>query len=82
MFRRYQCILDYKKHMPSPKITAVLCVGGVDMRDQIRALKDGVHIVVGTPGRVEDLMKGGKLSVSKASLGFFSISLFQAGHAN
>jgi superfamily II DNA/RNA helicase len=31
----------------------------------VRELKSGVHLVVGTPGRVEDLIKGGKLSLSK-----------------
>jgi len=30
------------------------CVGGMDMRREQRALSDGVHIVVGTPGRLKD----------------------------
>ncbi|MBY0447876.1 MAG: DEAD/DEAH box helicase, partial [Hyphomonadaceae bacterium] len=28
------------------------CVGGMDMRDERRALAQGAHIVVGTPGRL------------------------------
>lgn len=31
--------------------------GGSDMRTQIKALKQGAHIVVGTPGRVNDMLR-------------------------
>ncbi|UXX83533.1 DEAD/DEAH box helicase [Roseovarius pelagicus] len=35
------------------------CVGGMDMRDERRALARGAHIVVATPGRLRDhLMRG------------------------
>lgn len=37
------------------------CVGGTVVRDDIKKLKSGVHIVVGTPGRVYDMMKKGFL---------------------
>ena len=33
------------------------CVGGTSVREDIKILKDGVHVVVGTPGRVADMMK-------------------------
>jgi translation initiation factor 4A len=34
------------------------CVGGTSVRDDINLLKKGsVHIVVGTPGRIHDMMK-------------------------
>ncbi|AFY39592.1 DEAD/DEAH box helicase domain protein [[Leptolyngbya] sp. PCC 7376] len=36
--------------------------GGQSMERQIRSLQKGVHIVVGTPGRVIDLLERGKLS--------------------
>jgi len=32
------------------------CVGGTAVRDDIRVLQGGVHIVVGTPGRVYDMI--------------------------
>ncbi len=32
------------------------CVGGTAVRDDIRTLQNGVHIVVGTPGRVYDMI--------------------------
>mmetsp|Transcript_51469 Transcript_51469/g.124270 ORF Transcript_51469/g.124270 Transcript_51469/m.124270 type:complete len:417 (+) Transcript_51469:187-1437(+) len=32
------------------------CVGGTAVRDDIRTLQQGVHVVVGTPGRVSDMI--------------------------
>lgn len=58
----YRCLLDYKKHMPSPALEAVLLVGGTDVRADIKALQGGAHIAVGTPGRMEELVTGGRLS--------------------
>jgi ATP-dependent RNA helicase DeaD len=40
------------------------CVGGMDMRDERRALANGAHIVVGTPGRLCDHIKRGSLDMS------------------
>ncbi|MDH5355474.1 MAG: DEAD/DEAH box helicase [Gammaproteobacteria bacterium] len=37
--------------------------GGQDYRTQIRALERGVHVVVGTPGRVMDHMRKGNLKL-------------------
>jgi len=44
--------------------TAVV-YGGASMGEQIRSLKKGVEIVVGTPGRVQDLIDRGVLDISK-----------------
>jgi translation initiation factor 4A len=43
------------------KIKVHACVGGTAIRDEIVILKKGVHVVVGTPGRVLDMMKKGFL---------------------
>ena len=40
------------------------CIGGTAVREDIRILTEGVHIVVGTPGRVFDMMNRGVLDVS------------------
>ncbi len=42
----------------------VSCVGGMDMRDERRALDRGSHIVVGTPGRLRDHITRGSLDMS------------------
>ncbi len=41
------------------------CVGGMDMRDERRALERGAHIVVGTPGRLRDHIQRGSLDMSE-----------------
>lgn len=40
------------------------CIGGVDIRDERRALSKGVHFVVGTPGRLVDHIRRGSLDLS------------------
>lgn len=35
-------------------VRTATCVGGMDMRDERRALERGAHLVVGTPGRLRD----------------------------
>jgi ATP-dependent RNA helicase DeaD len=40
------------------------CVGGMDVRREARALADGCHIVVGTPGRTRDHLERGRLDTS------------------
>lgn len=42
----------------------VCCVGGMDARREARQLSNGVHIVVGTPGRLRDHMERGNADFS------------------
>lgn len=35
------------------------CVGGTSVKEDIQILRKGAHIVVGTPGRINDMMKKG-----------------------
>lgn len=44
------------------------CVGGTAVRDDIRALQNGVHIVVGTPGRVYDMINRRALRLDAVKL--------------
>ena len=41
------------------------CIGGMDPRQESRALAAGCHIVVGTPGRLRDHMERGRLVFSE-----------------
>src|SRR5712672_1236381 len=43
----------------------VSCVGGMDPRREQRELAEGAHIVVGTPGRLCDHSRRGRLAVSE-----------------
>jgi ATP-independent RNA helicase DbpA len=45
-------------------IKVVTVYGGVPSRTQIASLENGAHIVVGTPGRVMDLLERGALDLS------------------
>ncbi len=54
---------NYSKHLDDIKVTAVY--GGAGIDQQIRTLKKGVHIVVGTPGRTLDLIKRKALKIEE-----------------
>ena len=43
----------------------ISCIGGMDARDERRALKKGAHIVVGTPGRLNDHIRRNSLDMSE-----------------
>ncbi len=55
----------YAKHLKGFHVLPVY--GGQDYRGQIRALQRGVHVVVGTPGRVMDHMRRGTLKLDQLS---------------
>jgi len=50
------------------KVTSHACVGGTSVRDDIRTLTRGVQIVVGTPGRVGDMIRRNALSCKHVSM--------------
>jgi len=50
------------------KITTHACVGGTAVREDIQTLKQGVQIVVGTPGRVNDMIERSVLRLDKLKL--------------
>lgn len=45
------------------RLFSVSVVGGLPITKQIREIDQGVHIVIGTPGRVKDLIERGKLKM-------------------
>ena len=45
----------------------ISCIGGMDARDERRALGKGAHIVVGTPGRLNDHIRRKSLDMSELS---------------
>ena len=48
----------------SARTTIATCVGGMDIRNERRALERGAHLVVGTPGRLRDHITRGALDLS------------------
>jgi len=47
------------------KFKVVMIYGGVPMDDQINKLRQGCDIIVGTPGRIIDMIERGELNLSK-----------------
>ena len=54
---------SFAKYLPGIRTVAVY--GGASMDTQIRALKRGTQVVVGTPGRVHDLIRRKKLIIDQ-----------------
>ena len=50
-------LADFSKYMPAIKVLPVY--GGSSIESQIRALREGVQVIVATPGRLIDLIKRG-----------------------
>lgn len=58
-----EAIESFSAHMP--KLNMIALYGGQGYREQLQALKRGVHIIVGTPGRVMDHMRRGTLKLDE-----------------
>lgn len=48
--------------------TCHACIGGTNVRDDIKRLETGVQIVVGTPGRVYDMLNRSALRKAPSPL--------------
>lgn len=56
-----EALKSYAKHIPNFHVLPIY--GGQEYRGQLASLKRGVHVVVGTPGRVMDHMRRGTLQL-------------------
>lgn len=50
------------------KLYSTLCVGGTSMHRQISELRRGPHVVIGTPGRLKDLVQQGVLKLNNTNV--------------
>jgi ATP-dependent RNA helicase RhlE len=55
----------YGRHL---RVSSTLAIGGVPMGKQVRALMGGVDILVATPGRLLDLVRGNALRLSRVEV--------------
>lgn len=60
-----QQITKFQKHLDKPSVKELLVIGGINIKEQMAVIESGVDIVVGTPGRLEDLIGGGYISLSQ-----------------
>uniref|UniRef100_A0A671KX82 ATP-dependent RNA helicase n=1 Tax=Sinocyclocheilus anshuiensis TaxID=1608454 RepID=A0A671KX82_9TELE len=56
---------QFKKYVDNLKLRDLLIIGGVAAKEQLSILESGVDNVVGTPGRLDDLISTGKLDLSQ-----------------
>lgn len=47
---------EFKKFARGMSLYSAVCVGGTSLDKQIRELRRGPHIIIGTPGRLKDLL--------------------------
>ncbi len=55
-------LADFSKYIPAVKILPVY--GGSSIESQIRSLRNGVQVIVATPGRLIDLIKRGEVKLA------------------
>lgn len=60
----YNQIEKFKKYLKEPNVKQLLVIGGVNVREQLAELKNGADIIVATPGRIEDLIGGGQITLT------------------
>jgi superfamily II DNA/RNA helicase len=65
---------EFRSFATNTRLYSVSCVGGAPIGKQMRELERGVHMVIGTPGRVKDLIARGKIVPSD----FHSVVLDEA----
>jgi len=56
---------EFKVFASKLRMYSAVCVGGVNIGGQIRKLKASNHFIIGTPGRIIDLIKRDKLNLSR-----------------
>ena len=47
-----------------PRLRPLLCMGEISMHEQSNALRNGVHVVVETPGRLQDMLNKKKINLN------------------
>lgn len=62
-----QIEVEFRSLTVGMKLWSVSCVGGAPIGRQMRELERGVHIVIGTPGRVKDLIDRKKIDMTEFS---------------
>ena len=53
-------LINYSKYIKGLRVVAVY--GGASIENQIREIKQGAHIIAATPGRMNDLIRRGKIN--------------------
>ena len=59
---------NFEKYGKNHDLRMALLIGGVQMGDQVKALSEGVDVLIATPGRLMDLFERGKILLTGCDL--------------
>jgi superfamily II DNA/RNA helicase len=59
---------NFEKYGKNHDLKMALLIGGVQMGDQVKALNEGVDVLIATPGRLMDLFERGKILLTGCEL--------------
>ncbi len=59
---------NFEKYGTNHDLKMALLIGGVQMADQVKALDEGVDVLIATPGRLMDLFERGKILLTGCDL--------------
>ena len=59
---------NFEKYGKNADLKMALLIGGVQMGDQVKALDEGVDVLIATPGRLMDLFERGKILLTGCEL--------------
>ncbi|MBH5322308.1 DEAD/DEAH box helicase [Aurantiacibacter sediminis] len=59
---------NFEKYGQNHDLQMTLLIGGVQMGDQLKALNEGVDVLIATPGRLMDLIERGKIMLNGCEL--------------
>ena len=59
---------NFEKYGTNHDLKMALLIGGVQMGDQVKALDEGVDVLIATPGRLMDLFERGKILLTGCEL--------------
>jgi superfamily II DNA/RNA helicase len=59
---------NFEKYGKNHDLSMALLIGGVQMGDQVKALDEGVDVLIATPGRLMDLFERGKILLTGCDL--------------
>ncbi len=64
----YQIDDEFRKFSRGMRLYSSLIVGGMNIARQISDIKRGPHVIIGTPGRLKDLVKRGVLKLQNVEI--------------
>ncbi|SAM83701.1 probable DEAD-box ATP-dependent RNA helicase 35 [Ustilago bromivora] len=62
-YESIKALAEALEHGGYPQIGVLLCIGGISMADQHHTMSKGFHIVVATPGRLQDMLSKNKFTL-------------------